>query len=281
MSDASAQPVALVTGATRGLGKACALGLARAGFLVVVTGRTLHEGEGRDDDAKGTELPGSIERTVREIEEAGGSALGVQLDIGDRDSIDAAIDTVLTRTGRIDVLLNNALSGGPTTQMPLLEFTMEEADTAFAGTVINQIHITRRVLPSMIAQGSGRIIFMSSASSVLTPHAKPPKGGWGVLYASTKAAMNRVSDFVHLEHFDDGVRSFLIHPAFTFTDTMAARYGGKVPDFGSDQEVNTPDQIADVVVWLATSPDADRYSGARMFSAPHFFEKEGIDPSAV
>jgi NAD(P)-dependent dehydrogenase (short-subunit alcohol dehydrogenase family) len=283
MSVSSTQrKVALVTGATRGIGKACALALARAGFDVVATGRTLAEGEGKSDDPNNPiALPGSVARTVQEIEAEGGRALGLKLDILDRASIDAAIDRTLAEWGRIDVLLNNALYGGPGNQKPLRAFTMEDAENAFAGNALNQIYITRRVLEPMLKQGAGRIIFMSSASSVTTPKMKPPKGGFGLLYSASKAAMNRISDFVHLEHYEDGIRAFLIHPAFTYTDTMDAKNKGQMPAYGAAFDVHTPEVTADVVVWMATNPNSDKYAGAKMISAPYFFAKEGIDPKAV
>src|SRR5271165_7160330 len=96
--------VALVTGATRGIGRVTAIEFARRGFAVVVTGRTLREGEGDLGSAERPErVPGSIESTVAQIRNAGGDALGVRLDLLDRSSIDGAIDATLEHYGRIDV----------------------------------------------------------------------------------------------------------------------------------------------------------------------------------
>ena len=89
--------VAFVTGATRGIGKACALSLARAGFDIAVTGRTLKEGEGKvpsasAKDPKELPVPGSIESTVAAVRALGREALGLRLDILSRPSIDQALE---------------------------------------------------------------------------------------------------------------------------------------------------------------------------------------------
>src|SRR4051812_44561045 len=103
--------VAVVTGASRGIGKATAIALARAGFDVAVTARTLHEGEGRDDSdtGGGRAIPGSLDTTASAIESAGRQAMSVRMDLLDRYSLTAAVDTVLGGWGRIDVLVNNAV----------------------------------------------------------------------------------------------------------------------------------------------------------------------------
>src|SRR5437764_1154532 len=108
--------VAIVTGATRGIGKACALSLARQGFDIVATGRTVKEGEGRVntpfiDDLRDVPVPGSLETTVRDVQALGREVLAVPMDVLDRQSMDTVIAQTLKTFGRIDLLLNNALYG--------------------------------------------------------------------------------------------------------------------------------------------------------------------------
>ena len=94
---------ALVTGASRGIGRAIALALAGDGYDVAVTARTVREGTGQFG------LPGSLERTVAEIEALGRRALAVPLDLLDRDALVPAVDRVLDEFGHLDVLVNNAI----------------------------------------------------------------------------------------------------------------------------------------------------------------------------
>ena len=110
--------VAFVTGASRGIGKACALHLARAGFDVAITARTLNEGEEREHSstlrASNTKpLPGSLSATAALVEATGVRALPLPADLLDRASLAAAATTVLERWGRVDVLVQNGRYIGP------------------------------------------------------------------------------------------------------------------------------------------------------------------------
>jgi 3-oxoacyl-[acyl-carrier protein] reductase len=277
MSDQKGK-VAIVTGATRGLGKSAAIALADRGFHVIVTGRTLEEGQGRTDNlAEQIVLPGSISGTIREIEARGGTATGIALDIMDRASIDRVIDQTMEAHGRIDVLYSNALYAGPGNAYTFLEADMGEALRCFEGTVMNQLYLAQKVVRPMIAQGGGRVIFMSSAASFRIPLAKPPACGYGVLYSASKSAYNKLHDFLHLEHASDGIQSFLIQPEFTFTDTMEAKYGDNKP-FPTTFKPHKPEDVSSVIVWMATSGDAIKYAGAPIISAPFFFAENGITP---
>lgn len=98
----SSGKVAIVTGATRGIGKACALSLAREGFDVVVTGRTQKEGEGTatmpfSREGRQVDVPGSLETTVKAVQALGRRALPVRMDVLDRSSMDAVVASLVTR----------------------------------------------------------------------------------------------------------------------------------------------------------------------------------------
>lgn len=270
------QKVAMVTGATRGIGRVVALELARRGFRVVVTGRTVREGEGNLGTADKPEwVPGSIEATVADIRSEGGEALGLPLDLLDRASIDAAIETTIDTYGRLDVLFNNGIYQGPELMLPIADFSMQAAEDSFRGIVINQVYISRRAIAVMKEQGHGRIIFISALAAVAAPN-----GGFGFLYGAAKAAYNRIHEFIHFEHAKDGILAFLVEPQFTMTDTMRARWGAQAEQIGSGLPARRPEETAATVAWLATHPSAARFSGAPMINAPDFFEANAIDPQA-
>src|SRR5689334_18452635 len=109
MTDA---PVAFVTGASRGIGKACAINLARAGYDVACTARSQQEGEEREHSSTvhksdSRPLPGSLATTGAAINATGRRALAVPADLLDRSQLEAAVATVLSEWGHIDLLLNN------------------------------------------------------------------------------------------------------------------------------------------------------------------------------
>lgn len=270
------QKVAFVTGASRGLGRQIALALGAAGFLVVVTSRTLVEGQGRHDAMGGVAVPGSVASTVADIEAAGGTALGLRLDLIDRASIDAAVAETIHRFGRIDVLVNNGIYQGPAAQARLNELDLEDAERVVAGNFTNQFHLSRLVLRQMIAQGQGRQIFMSTMSSAM-----PAVGASGLFYNAPKAAFNKIPDYINFEHGQDGISAFLIEPDFSMTDTLRAVLGDEAEKIGRGMRApRDPAETARTVVWLAHHPDAPALAGPDMMNAPDFFTERGIDPDA-
>ena len=267
------RPVALVTGATRGIGRALAIALGRAGFAVAVTGRTMAEGTGRMDSMGSTPVPGSVASTVAAIEAAGGQAMGARIDLLDRESIDSGVAAVLDRWGRIDVLVNNGIYQGPVILQPVMEAALEDAERAITGNFINQFYLSRIVLKTMIAQGSGRMIFMTTLSSA-EPAAKA--AGVGLFYLAPKAAFNRIPDHINFEHGKDGISAFLIEPRFTMTDTLRAAMGDDADSIGQGEAARDPEETAQTVVWLASDVDAPKYAGPEMINAPDFLSERGI-----
>jgi NAD(P)-dependent dehydrogenase (short-subunit alcohol dehydrogenase family) len=273
------QKVAIVTGATRGIGKASALSLARQGFDVVVTGRTLKEGQGvatkpYQSDPGEVPVPGSLETTAREVEALGRQALPVVMDVLDRSTMDTVVEQTLARWGRIDLLLNNALYQGPGLMYPFAGFDFDQLEKSVLGNLVNQAYLARRVLPTMIRQGGGIYISLSSQAAVMAPPAAPGKGGWGFVYGAPKSGFHRIAEFLHVEHAQDGILAFNVHPGYTVTEATVAMFG---PDSARDfkRQASSPEETGDVVAWLATRPEARELAGT-LIAAPGFFASRGI-----
>ena len=265
----SESPVAIVTGASRGIGRAGALALAEAGFDVVVSARTVREGEGVAEPNSVREdvtlaVPGSLERTAQEIEERGQRALIVPMDLSDRSSVEALVPTVLDAWGRVDVLYNNAIFRGVGTLDRITDLTMESMTALMAGNFMHQVLLIQQILPHMVEQGSGTIINMVSGSARLDPPGPPGEGGWGILYSASKAAFARVAGGVNAEYRALGVRAFNVDPGNVVTE---ARRAAKPDDeyssgFGSEPAEAT----GKVVAWLATEPGAEKFLGKWIFA---------------
>jgi NAD(P)-dependent dehydrogenase (short-subunit alcohol dehydrogenase family) len=203
--------VALVTGASRGIGRCGALALARRGFDLIITARTVREGEGLSHPSSSTAddrpvaIAGSLETTAAEIEALGRSCLVLPMDLMDRPSIHRVADDALAHWGRVDVLFNNAIYQGPGTMDRILDLPIELAERCLVGDYLHPLLLIQLLLPQMLERGEGRLVNMLSEAAFTTPPAPAGAGGWGVAYAAAKAAFHRVTDMCHVEFFDSGV----------------------------------------------------------------------------
>jgi citronellol/citronellal dehydrogenase len=169
--------IAIVTGASRGIGKAIALAYARQGAAVVVAARS--------ETAPSERLPGSIHETVEQIEAMGGRALAVRCDVTDEASVNALVEATLAQFGRVDVLVNNAAVDFPSrvTDMPLKRW-----EVVFRVGLTGPFLCCRAVLPAMIAQGGGSIINISSKAG---SERGTGTVGYSAAYAAAKAGIDR------------------------------------------------------------------------------------------
>jgi NAD(P)-dependent dehydrogenase (short-subunit alcohol dehydrogenase family) len=257
--------VALVTGASRGIGRCSALALADRGFDVAITARTVHEGDGRAvagsvADNETVAVPGSLDTTAAEIAERGRRALPVQADIIDRESLYALVERVVGEWGRIDVLVNNAIYQTPGTMDHILDLPLDVAAVFVEGNYLNQLALIQRVLPQMLAQEPdergtrGVVVNMTSATAAINPPAPAGKGGWGVAYAASKAAFTRIAGVLHAEHGADGIRAYNVDPGHVVTEAQRARGGGK--EFEDAGFRGLPAEVPGAVVaWLADAGD--------------------------
>jgi len=266
-----AQRVALVTGASRGIGRCTAVALARRGFDVVITARTVHEGDGRAHAssaiAVSEPLPiaGSLDTTAAEIEAVGRRCLSVRMDLMDRSSVEHAAEAALDAWGRVDVLVNNAIYQGPGTMDRILDLPLELAERCLVGDYLHPLLLIQLLLPQMLERGEGRVVNMLSEAAFTTPPAPAGAGGWGVAYAAAKAAFHRVTDMCHVEFAAQGIWAFSIAPGLTLTESMRAS--------GTDQVLVAaghvpapPDVAGEVAAWLGDDPGACRYAGQMVSS---------------
>ena len=274
-------PVALVTGASRGIGKASAIALAAAGFDVVVTARTIHEGDGRSEpnsvrgDDPVVALPGSLDSTAAQVEAHGRRALIVPMDLLDLASVEAVPATVFAEWGHVDVLFNNAIYQGRGSSDRILDMDLDDVDKVMRGNFAYQLRMIQLVVPHMLERGSGRIINMVSGSARHDPPGPAGAGGWGIGYAASKAAFGRVAGGIEAEFRDAGVRAFNVDPGNVITEKRRALR----PDddyesgFGSAPAAAT----GAVVAWLAGHDEALRFAGKWIY-APKLCADLGLLP---
>lgn len=185
--------VAVVTGASRGIGKALAVRLAREGAAVVVAAKSEQSTE---------KLPGSIHDTVAEIRSAGGNALAVATDVRDEDAIRNLIERTVGEFGRIDILVNNA---GAIWAQPILTTPPKRLDLVIDVNVRAAYIACYYALPHMVRQQWGHVLNMCPK---LTLEASPGK----VAYMISKFGMARVALGVAAEHRKDNVAGNTLWP---------------------------------------------------------------------
>ncbi|WP_043005814.1 SDR family NAD(P)-dependent oxidoreductase [Comamonas testosteroni] len=252
------QPVVLITGASRGIGAATAIFFALRGWRVAITARTLTEGAQLDNQLRlpnGQLLSGSLESTARAIEAAGGEVFAHVMDLMDLTSLDKAADAVLQRFGRVDLLINNAVYQNREINHLIPEITSESLQRCLLGNVIAPFHLAQRLLPSMAAQGGGRIINVCSAAGQYNPPVPADQGGWGFAYGASKAAIARLAGCINTEYKQQNVRAFSVNPGVVTTEAVKATLGDDgvlAQRYGAA----TPEQIAAALFWLGSEPEA-------------------------
>lgn len=231
--------VALVTGASRGIGWDLAKALASAGARVAVAARDLS----------------SLEQLVSEIEDEGGSALAVELDVRDVGQIGSAFGQVRGHFGSLDVLVNNAGLGS---NQPAEEVTESDWDEMMAVNLRGLFFCCQAAGRIMLDQGRGRIINMSSQAGVvgIREHA---------VYSASKGGVNLLTKVLALEWSSRGVTVNAVAPTFIYTPGTAERLDQ--PDYLKDVlsrlpigRVGTTTDVAAAVIYLA-SPAGAMVSG--------------------
>jgi citronellol/citronellal dehydrogenase len=188
--------VALVTGGSRGLGKAIAQRFAAEGATVAITARTM------DPDPK---YRGSLRQTCEEIRDAGGAAMAVQADLSNSNDRLRLFAEVVGKIGAPDILVNNA---AVTFLRPLDEFPEKRARLMVEMHVVAPLHLTQMAIPAMRERGRGWVLNLTSVGGDLPPG--PPfadfdkSAGFG-MYGTVKAALNRLTKSLAAELYADGI----------------------------------------------------------------------------
>jgi NAD(P)-dependent dehydrogenase (short-subunit alcohol dehydrogenase family) len=197
MAGACKDRVALVTGASRGIGAAIAERLASEGARVAAVARSL--------DSHPPKLRGTLRETVATIEARGGTAVAIQGDVMDSASRRAFVEECHRRLGPIDILVNNAAHGP---YRPFLSFSARDFEGTLEANLRAPFELAQLVLPDMIAKKRGWILNISSATAFHP--AKPPyieweRSGGYHLYATSKAALDRLSTGLAAEFYAEGI----------------------------------------------------------------------------
>jgi len=203
---------AVVTGATRGIGRATAIALARRGYDVAVTGRTVREGDAG--------LPGSLESVSAVIEACGQRAVSIVLDLLDGDALAPAAETAIQALGHVDVVLNNAIYVGSAGNSRFLDTPREEIERRIYGNVTAQLLFTQPLLRHMTERGRGLLAFTTSGAGYAPVRRVVGDGGWALTYGVSKAAVTRIAQQLVVEHPD--LWCYGLQPGLVATERVQA-----------------------------------------------------------
>lgn len=264
--------VAIVTGASRGIGRVIALALAKRGAAVVVTARTVVQGD----------QPGTVGETVMQIEVAGGTAVAVAADMAIEADLHRVVNTAIDMFGGVDILINNA---GVTHQQswsaPLLEIPRQEWEYQYAVHVHAPFTLTQLVAPSMAARGGGRIINITAGCAEVyrLPEEQPFREAIGDFrlaapaYFSSKRALDRFANVVAAELGRMNIAIIGVMPGLTASELTVKN----VQTAGLDDSALVPMEVpARMVSYFVGCERPLDYTG-RLFWAERDIKALGIE----
>ena len=263
-------PVAMVTGASRGIGRATAIALAEAGFDVVISARTVEPGEQHHD----IPLPGSLKETATEIEQRGREVYVLPMDMGLHDKMEAAWKQLMHDWGRVDVLVNNAIYQGQGTLDTVMDLRPVYLGRVFRGNVFSPVYLTQMAITHMRERGGGgRIINMVSGAAMRKPTRPVNGGGWSFAYAASKAAFQQLAGILKVELEGENIQVINLEPGLIITELLKAR--GLDESFAKQFGGAPPSVPAAVIAWLAKAPEAVEFNGETV-SAQKFALERGL-----
>ena len=241
---------ALVTGSSRGIGRAVAQRLSAEGATVVVTARSF-EPSASVRAGTTTALPGTIGETVELIERAGGKAVGIAADLENADQRDQLVAEVVERLGRIDILVNNA---GFADYSVVEQMGMETFDRTVEHYLRTPFVLTKAAVPHMRKQGAGWIVNIGSVTGVapVRPYRDYNKTSGDVIYASCKAALHRFTQGVAAELLDANIAVNCVGPSSAIRTPGASQL---IPDTFPTEPV---EYLVETVLAMCHRPAAER-----------------------
>jgi NAD(P)-dependent dehydrogenase (short-subunit alcohol dehydrogenase family) len=229
--------VAVVTGSSRGIGKGIAKVFAQEGAKVAVVARSAEEG-GR--------LPGNINLTVQEIQEAGGQAIPIQCDVTDEEQVEAMTAAVMEAYGRVDVLVNNA---GIQVNVHLLDLQIRHWDLTMRVNLRGPFLCCKYLAPIMVQQSSGNIVNITSGAG---ERVHPG----GISYSVTKAGLNMMTLGLAQELEEHNIAVNALNPGGIKTEGAVLV---RPPDFDWTGW-ESPEVVGAATAWLAQQ-DAKSFTG--------------------
>ncbi|MGE0767827.1 MAG: SDR family NAD(P)-dependent oxidoreductase [Hyphomicrobiaceae bacterium] len=248
--------IAIVTGASRGIGEEIAKLFAAEGARVVCAARTLNEGDHKL-------LSGSLSGTVAQIEKAGGKATAIAVDVSNVDECERLVRAAEEAFGAPDILVNNAAL---TYYKNIVDYNPRHWAKAFEVNVHAPFNLSRLVLPGMLKLGRGAIVNISSGSAIGPGRApfvgaRPVSGG--TMYGATKAALERLTQGLAQEVHDHGVAVTAVSPSQTVATPGTVYH--KLMASMDDPRGEPPSFMARAALLLASEP-AGKINGRVTYS---------------
>jgi NAD(P)-dependent dehydrogenase (short-subunit alcohol dehydrogenase family) len=248
--------VALVTGASRGVGKGVALGLGEAGATVYVTGRTVDEG------TAAVALGGTIDQTADEVTQLGGKGIAVRCDHTCDDEVRAVFERIRSEQNRLDILVNNVWGGYEYfsdgtefwKEKGFWDMSLSRWDKAFQAGVRAHYVASVFAAPMMIAQQSGLIVNISFFAA--------QRDDKGVIYGVAKAADDRMAACMAHDLRNEHVAVVSLYPGLVRTEGVM-----KAAEFFDMSNSESPQFIGRAVAALAADPEVMRKSGQVLVAA--------------
>jgi NAD(P)-dependent dehydrogenase (short-subunit alcohol dehydrogenase family) len=223
--------VALVTGASRGIGAAAARAFARSGYAVVLAAR----GEA------------ALDALAAEIQAQGGRALAVRADVGDESSVERLMQRTLEEFGGLDAAFNNAGSGAPPT--PLAEIEPHLFEAALRVNIVGTYLCMRSEIAAMRTRGRGTIVNMSSTAGL--------QGVAGLsAYCAGKHAVVGLTKAAALDYAPANIRVNVIAPGPIATERINDEQRKRIGEFVPLKRMGTPEEVAALVLWLCSDASA-------------------------